>query len=1064
VAKGNAIAAAILATGGKNPGTAAQLHHQAQFDVNQPYKPLPRPLEVFNQGQFGPMAPMQPMPVDVPREDSGRPDPRRAQYPVGWNLPTGQPGSEGLKLVPFAALRTVADAYSVARACVDHRVNEIVSMGWDIVPTVEQIQKMKGDPDLREDWEKRRRQVVDFFQHPDSDRAKYPTFEAWLTALLEDRFVIDAGAVHLRPPRRRGAGPFGSNLAALDLLDGSTIRPLLDMYGATPGHGTVAYQQYIWGVPRVDLTSVILGDDIAGLGDPAATFTSDQLIYLRDTTRAWTPYGFSCVEKAIKPITIGLLRQTYQEDYFTEGSVPASYITPGDSIATPQQMRQLQDALNALAGDVGAKHRIIVLPPGSKADPQKAIPLADQADEFIISQVSMPFAMTPMDLGVTPRVSAVQSPAETKQISDINTEKGTNARIKPVLNQLKADLFDLVIQRIFGQRDMEWYWGTPAEEEESNVGTHVQLTSNGLESIDEARISMGKNPWGLPETSVPGIKTATGYMPLTVAVQAAEASVAAAAGAPGAAGAPQLSGQPGQPKPPAVGAKPAQGQLPAAAAKPPVLSTPAHDAIRAATGTPPAAKDVTAELQKLQRFLRKGKPLEEFKTDILTAEALTAAGEALEKVGPKGYIHGWIFVGIPVVGAQVYHPHHGYGTVTGRTANDVHVKFDGEDHHRAFPVSHNPAHARLKPGFHPNGQEPGEHVELPGLGEPKLPEPEAPKTADERHAEITAHLADRMLKGNLHPHELSDTQLEEVAAELKNRPGSREVDDRLREIQAERDAREHPAGALSPEERQRKLNANLANAVVAGHYKLEQGSDAELAGIEHELAGRKDPKAAEALERVHAEQARRTAPEPVDDPHESPRSRAGEFSYENTRQYTDGELGELLGKLYSEGDHAAAQKIEEIIDRRESEGVTFTPEKFGSIEPPEHPTQRLQREGRKLTPRQHAAEEYDNYAQQQYNKALNDLNGVLLNEQGKAHARSGHPDLESEIFRGPIQVANRYASEELQQWWRENGRETGQSFRYGMYQWPTDQAAFQAVQSRGHGGRGQATRNDRSQF
>jgi hypothetical protein len=132
---------------------------------------------------------------------------------------------------------------------VDHRVNEIVSMGWDIVPTAEATQAMKGDPDLREDWERRRKQVMDFFSSPDSDKAKYPTFESWLSALLEERFVIDAVAIHLRPPRRRGAGPFGSNLAALDLLDGSTIRPMFDLHGATPSGSSVAYQQYLWVSP-----------------------------------------------------------------------------------------------------------------------------------------------------------------------------------------------------------------------------------------------------------------------------------------------------------------------------------------------------------------------------------------------------------------------------------------------------------------------------------------------------------------------------------------------------------------------------------------------------------------------------------------------------------------------------------------------------------------------------------------------------------------------------------------------------------------------------------------------
>ena len=171
------IAAAILAASGK---TAVQSPSGPGFEINRPYKALDRAPETFLNGAFAPLNPIQPEPIDVPRSDSGRPDPRRFEYPIGWNLPVGLPGTEGLKLVPFATLRSMADMYSVVRSCVDHRINEIVSMGWDIVPTAEATQAMKGDPDKREQWEKRRKEVIAFFETPDSDKAKYPTFEAWL--------------------------------------------------------------------------------------------------------------------------------------------------------------------------------------------------------------------------------------------------------------------------------------------------------------------------------------------------------------------------------------------------------------------------------------------------------------------------------------------------------------------------------------------------------------------------------------------------------------------------------------------------------------------------------------------------------------------------------------------------------------------------------------------------------------------------------------------------------------------------------------------------------------------
>lgn len=600
------------------------------YDFNRPYgNGLPRPLEQFVQGAFGPLSPIQPVGIDSPNPLSGRPDPRRFQYQPGWNLPVGQPGSEGVKLTSFANLRSLADTYSVARSCVDKCRQEILALEPDIVPTAEAEHAMRDDDKLRSDWDARRAKVVNFFRYPDSDRAKYRNFSMWLKALLEDVYVLDAVAVHLRGTRSKGAGPFGSDLASLDLLDGSTVRPLLNLLGATPTGGSVAYQQYVWGVPRVDMTSVMTDQDLELLADDPADglrgeFRSDQLLYLRYEPRDWTPYGFGPIEKGLLPISIGMARQQYQWDYYQDGSVPGQFVIAGEGINTPQQIKMLQDALNAMAGDIGAKHRIIVLPPGSAAMPQKPAPLADQFDEWILSQVAMPFGLTPMDLGVTPRVSAVQTPSESKQLSQINTDKGSQSRVEPVAAWLKDCLFDLVIQGIFGQKDMEWSWGLTERGDnlDDRISQHVQKISFGMESVDEARIDLGEAPWGLPETSVPLAWLPTGPVPLQ-SIGSAQAPGAAPAG-------------PGQlPAKQPIAALPAGGtQL-----TDEELTTPQHEAAEDLPDTPtpiesagrPVAKTVRTEVEILNRHLRKGRPLGEFHTTVLTPEALLTATDALPK-------------------------------------------------------------------------------------------------------------------------------------------------------------------------------------------------------------------------------------------------------------------------------------------------------------------------------------------------------------------------------------------------------------------------------------------------
>lgn len=628
--KGNAIAAAVLAASGRSGsgGTANSAglsplvaSYSQSYSANVPYSPLPRPPATFLNGAFGPMDPIVPMPINQPREDTHRPDTRRFQAPVGWNLPAGTPG-EG-KLAPFATLRALADTYSVARSCVDKRKQEIVALDWDIVPTDEAEQALMGDESARADWEKRRAVVKEFFSHPDSDRAKYATFGAWMSAILEDRFVIDAVAIRLVPPRKKGAGPFGSDLASLDVLDGTTIQPLLDINATTPKPSAPAYQQYLYGVPRVDLISPITQEELADLGEPAGDFRADQLIYMRETVRNQSPWGFSCIEKALLPISIGLARQQYQNLYFQDGSIPGMFVTPGPDIATPQQVRQLQDALNAMAGDIGSKHRMIVFPHGTTAEMQKPFPLADQFDEWIISQVTMPFGLTPMDVGVTPRVSAVQSPSESRELSQINSDKGSQTRIEPVCADLKAVLFDYVIQQIFKQRDMQWSWGLTdrGKNRQLAIDQGVQLVQVGGKTLDELRIDLGDTPYGLPETSVPLVYTATGPIPLSAIASEQPAPLGTAQPA----ALPPGAQAPGDQKPPQV----TDDQL----------TTPAHEAARALPETPGSvesadAQKQAAELEILGRYLRKGRDLSKFRPEALPAQAVEAAARALPQGVP----------------------------------------------------------------------------------------------------------------------------------------------------------------------------------------------------------------------------------------------------------------------------------------------------------------------------------------------------------------------------------------------------------------------------------------------
>lgn len=636
---------------------------------------LPRPSRDFTEGAFGPLSPIIPTPVDAPPEGSEFAEPRTHEYQVGWNLPVGQPGTEGIKLADFNTLRTLADLYSVARAAIQLRKAEIRGIEWDVLPTVDAAKSMRNSHGQMKDFGKRRAEAVRFFRRPDPD---YFSWDSWIDSVMEEVLVFDALSLLMRPKwlKGHGKGLLGSDLDSLSLISGQTIRPLFDLHGATPRPPSPAYQQYLYGVPRCDIMTMIDERDIEMgnlRGAEMGKFDVEQLLYPPMVNRRWTPYGFPPIERALVPVMSGLQKQGFQLDYFREGTVPAVYVSPGgvNSNMTPNQIRELQDALNGIAGDPAYHHKIIVLPADSKVHPQRSADLADAFDEVVMSQVCMAFDVQPMELGIMPKVSTTVTPGAAHQMGKATQGIQERKATKPTLMFL-ATIMNRILQGVCGQSDMRFVFEGLEEKEDEETKTKMLIAQVGasLRSIDEARQELNLQPWGLPETSDPGWATpANGWIPLAQAVQAHATGLAAgpefelpagvdpaqqggAMTPPGGAPSPASPGgtppaKPGAPaakpaakpaapaagaaKPSAGAAKPAAGaSKPAAkpAAKP---STPAESAAQGATSKKPASKAaeptitrvllsadktkaVLSEMDALGRHLKKGRQLDTWET------------------------------------------------------------------------------------------------------------------------------------------------------------------------------------------------------------------------------------------------------------------------------------------------------------------------------------------------------------------------------------------------------------------------------------------------------------------
>jgi hypothetical protein len=630
---------------------AAQLANEGGY--SRSYGPfLPRPTQAFTEGAFGPFSPILPVPIDAPPDGLERPEARRWQYPVGWNLPTGRPGDEGLKLASFEQLRKLADAYSVARAAIEFRKNQVRGIEWDIIPTADAAKAYQNNPAKMAEFGKRQAKAKKFFNQPDRDYLSYST---WIGAVLEDVFVYDALSLLIRPTRVRGKGVLGGNMDSLMTITGSTIRPLVDLHGGTPRPPGPAFQQFLYGVPRSDYMTMITGADLeeADLnGTQVAQFRGDQLIYAPMVPRSWSPYGFSPVERALIPIQTGIQKQVYQYDFFEEGSVPAAYIIPGDMATTPNQLREIQDALNAIAGDPAYKQKIVVLPPGSKVEPMRPVITADALDQLVMEQVTMAFAVSPMELGISPRASTTTSPGAANQMAKAAQNASQDSGLTPILKFLQ-DIFNSILVNVCNQTDMQFtFEGLQQEEDVDAVtSTLVQQFTNGMRTLDECRQELNLQPYGLEESSEPLITTPNGPVPLSTAVQGAQNAVAQAQAQTA-----QTQAQAGQT---AAQTENTQANTASTAAR----SQMAQESHEVSMNTPPdpppgmpggakpaptSSAGAEGRAEAAQNTASKPTPGHNAAVAANNAAASRKKSEdtdgIITKVGPHGYSHGWVKV------------------------------------------------------------------------------------------------------------------------------------------------------------------------------------------------------------------------------------------------------------------------------------------------------------------------------------------------------------------------------------------------------------------------------------
>lgn len=421
---------------------------------------------------FGPGQPLFPM---GPEGGQGR----QMDFPVGFNIRTTPRQSEG---ITYQELRLLADNHDVTRLLVETRKDQMCKLDWNI--RVQEDSLKDYGARAKKDAEKRADATEKFLTYPDG----VTPFADWLRMLLEDLLVIDAPSIYVNTSR--------SNDTRFEVMDGATIKRLLDPRGRTPDPPNPAYQQIIKGLPAWD-------------------YTSDELIYKPRNPRPGFIYGMSPVQQIVLTVNIALRKQLSQLQYYTDGNIPDALIgTPPEW--TPAQILEYQQAWDALhEGNTAMRRRAKFVPGNATIQQTREVILKDDFDEWLARVACYAFSISPQ--------------AFVKEVNRATAETAKEAALEeglaPLMQWVKGVL-DRIVQHHLKQHDLEFVWGD-ADDADPDKKDQIldRKVKSGRMTINEARLEDGMDP--IPGGDVAMIFTASGAMP--VAVLAAQTEIPSAA-------------------------------------------------------------------------------------------------------------------------------------------------------------------------------------------------------------------------------------------------------------------------------------------------------------------------------------------------------------------------------------------------------------------------------------------------------------------------------------------------------------------------------------------------------
>lgn len=295
--------------------------------------------------------------------------PRQFAFPIVYNTSNVDRTLGRADIPSFQQLRALAKMYS--GITLSERV-------WlDMVPQLDL--KIQIRPHLKEqgadekDFQDEITRYRTFFEKPDKQR----DIHSWLRMALREQTQIDELYLYKHYTR-------GGELYALEVVDGTTVKPLLDDWGRIPQPPVPAFQQFPWGIP-------------------GEMYTTRNMIHYQESPSADSPFGFSRVERIIMEVNQALRKKKRDLAMFTEGNVPNGIMqVPEASNWTPDQIDAYEQLWNSLiAGNVQQQVRVKFTQPGMTYVKTDSGEILTDFDLFLYNICTGCYGISLADVGIT---------------------------------------------------------------------------------------------------------------------------------------------------------------------------------------------------------------------------------------------------------------------------------------------------------------------------------------------------------------------------------------------------------------------------------------------------------------------------------------------------------------------------------------------------------------------------------------------------------------------------------------------------------------------------------------